>query len=82
MDHEKFYEHIAISYYEKYFKSHGYGIKVELCGLVIDEQNYVLGASPHGKIILNYSYGILEVKCKEEYKNVDPKDVCFISKNP
>ena len=82
MDHGKFYEPIAISYYEKYFKSHGYDIKVEPYGLVIDEQNYVLGASPDGKVSLNYSYGILEVKCSEEYKNVDAKDVCFVSKNP
>ena len=82
MDHGKFYEPIAISYYEKYFKSHGYDIKVEPYGLVIDEQNYVLGASPDGKVSLNDSYGILEVKCSGEYKNVDPKDVCFISKNP
>ena len=82
MDHGKFHEPIAISYYEKYFKSHGYDIKVEPYGLVIDEQNYVLGASPDGKVISNDSYGILEVKCSEGYKNVDPKDVCFISKNP
>ena len=82
MDHGKFYEPIAISYYEKYFKSHGYDIKVEPCGLVIDEQNHVLGASTDVKVILSDSYGILEVKCREEYKNVDPKDVCFLSKNP
>ena len=55
---------------------------MEPCGLVIDEQNYVLGASPDGKVSLNYSYGILEVKYSEEYKNVDAKDVCFVSKNP
>ena len=24
----------------------------------------------------------LEVKCSEEYKNIDPKVICFISKNP
>ena len=80
MDHGTFYEPIAISYYEKYFKSHDYNIKVESCGLVIDEQNYVLGASPDGKVILNTSYGILEVKFSEEYTNVDPKDAYFISK--
>ena len=39
MGHVKFYEPIAISYYEKYFESHGYDIKVVPCGLVIDEQN-------------------------------------------
>ena len=82
IEHGKFYEPIGISYYEKYFNFHGYNIKVEPCGLVIDEQNYVLVASPDGKVILNDSYGILDVKCSDEYKNVDPKDVCFISKIP
>ena len=81
MDHGKFYEPIAISNYEKYFKSNGYDIKVEPCGLLIDGKNYVLGATPNAKVSFNDSYGILEVKCSEEYKNVDPKDVCFISKN-
>ena len=82
MDQGKFYVPIAIYYYEKYFKYHGYDIKVEPCGLAIDEENYVLGASPGGKVSLNDSYGILEVKCSEEYKNVDPKDVLFVAKNP
>ena len=27
-------------------------------------------------------YGIVEVKCPEEYKDVSPRDICFISKNP
>ena len=75
MGHGKFYEPIAISNYEKYFKSIGYDIKVEHCGLVIDEQNYVLGATPDGKVSFNNSCGILEIKCSEEYKNVDPKDL-------
>ena len=75
-------EPIAISNYEKYFKSNNYDIKVKPCGLVIDEQNYVPRATPDGKASFNDSYGILEVKCSEEYKNVDPKDVCFISENP
>ena len=82
MDQGKFYVPIAICYYEKYFKYHGYDIKVEPCGLAIDEENYVLGASPGGKVSLNDSYGILEVKCSEEYKNVDAKDVFFVAKNP
>ena len=82
MDHGKFYEPIAISNYEKYFKSNGYDIKVEPCDLVIDEQNYVLGATTDGKVSFNDSYGIFEVKYSEEYKNIDPKHVCFLSKNP
>ena len=27
-------------------------------------------------------FGLLEVKCSEEYQNIHPKDTCFISKNP
>ena len=41
-----------------------------------------LGATPDGKILdPNFSpcYGIAEIKCSEAYKDVDPKDVCFIS---
>ena len=58
----------------------GYDIKVEPCGLVIDEQNYVLGATPDGKVNFNNSCGILEVKNSEEYKNVDPKDFALYLK--
>ena len=75
MDHDKFYEPIAFSYYEKSFKFLCYDIKVGPCYLVIDERNYVLRASPDSKVILNDSYAMLEVKCSEEYKNVDPKIV-------
>ena len=57
-------------------------LKWSLVGLVIDEQNYALGATLDSKVSFNDSYGILEVKCSEEYKNVGPKDVGFISKNP
>ena len=53
MDHGKFYEPIEISNYEKCFKSNGYDIKVEPCGLVTDEQNYVLGPTPDGKVSFN-----------------------------
>ena len=56
--------------------------KTEPSGLFTDEQNYVLGDKFDGKIIFNDSYGVLEVKCSEEYKDVDPKDVCFVSKSP
>ena len=80
MNHGKFYKSIGISNYKKYIKSSGYDIKVQPCGLVIDEQNYVLGATSDRKVSFNDSYGILEVKCSEEYKNLYPKDVCFISK--
>ena len=42
------------------------------CGL-----NIVLGASPDGKVIdlhENPVYGIVEIKCPEEYKYVSPRE--------
>ena len=54
------------------------------CGLVIDHKDYVLAATPDGKVIdLNAEniYGILKVKCSEEYRDVDPKDVCLLRRN-
>ena len=55
-------------------------ILVENCGFVIDKNNYVLGATPDAKIA-NSLFGIAEVKCTEEYKDIDPKDICYISKD-
>lgn len=54
---------------------------MESCSLVIDEKPHVLGVTTNGKVTFNGSYGILEVKSTEEYKNVDGKDVCIIPKN-
>ena len=59
-------------------------IQVEKCGLVIDSENYVLGASPDRKVIDMAdpsAFGIIEIKCSEEYKDIDPKDICFIAKD-
>ena len=53
---------------------------MESCSLVIDEKTHVLGVTTNGKVTFNGSYGILEVKCSKEYKNVGRKDVFFISK--
>ena len=64
-------------------KSVNYTIQIERSGLVIDHINYVLGASPDGKVVdVNEKniYGIIEVKCSEEYKDYDPRTVSFISK--
>ena len=55
---------------------------VEPCGFVIDKNNFVLGATTDGKVVVDVEFCHLEVKCLEEYKNIDPKDICFISKNP
>ncbi|XP_065656656.1 uncharacterized protein LOC101240241 isoform X7 [Hydra vulgaris] len=78
MNHGKFYKPIAISNYEKYLLSENHVVIIELCGLAIDKNNFILGATPDGKVQV---FGIIEVKCNEEYKNVDPKDICFMSKN-
>ena len=57
---------------------------MEKCGLVIDSENYVSGASPDGKVIDiadPSAFGSIEIKCSEEYKDIDPKDICFIAKD-
>ena len=79
----KYYEPVAIQKYELYMKSVSHFIQVESCGLVIDNTNFVLAATPDGKVVdvsEKEIYGILEVKCSEEYKDVDPADIIFISK--
>ena len=76
----KYYEPIAIQMYERYMKTIGHNASVEECGFVIDKNNYILGATPDGKVT-DGSFGIIEVKCSEEYRDNDPKDICFVSKN-
>ena len=82
MEYGRFYEPIAIQHYERYMRLSGFNIMVEQCGLVIDKVNYVLGATPDGKVCCDGSFGILEVKCSEQYKDIDPKSICHISPNP
>ena len=38
-------------------------------------QKALLGATPDGKVVFDGEFGIIEVKCSEEYGNVDPKDI-------
>ena len=54
---------------------------VEPYGLVINSENFTLGATPDDKVVFNGEFGIIEVKYREEYSSVYPKDICFISKN-
>ena len=77
-----YYEPIAIKHYDNYLRLSGYEVVVEPCGFVIDKNNFVLRATPDDKVVVDGEFGLLEVKCSEEYKNIDPKDICFISKNP
>ena len=76
-----YYEPIAIKH-ENYLRLSGYEVVVEPCGFVIDKNNFVLRATPDDKVVVDGEFGLSEVKCSEEYKNIDPKDICFISKNP
>ena len=73
-----YYEPIAIKHYENYSKLSGYEVPVDRCGFVIYKNNFVLGATPDGKVVVDGEFGLLEVKCSQEYKNIDPKYICFI----
>ena len=53
-------------------------VVVNECGLIVDPKTFVLGATPDGKVYDGMSFGILEVKCTENYKDIDPKDPCII----
>ena len=59
-------------------KLSGYEVPVDRCGFVIYKNNFVLGATPDGKVVVDGEFGLLEVKCSQEYKNIDPKYICFI----
>ena len=74
------HEPISIKH-ESYAKLKGNKTVVEPCGLVIDSENVILGAAPDGKVVFDGEFCIIEFKCSDEYSNVDPKDICFISKN-
>ena len=80
--YRRYYEPIAIKHYENYLRLSDYEVVVEPYGFVIDKNNFVLRATPDDKVVVDGEFGLLKVKCSEEYKNIVPKDICFISKNP
>ena len=85
LSHDKFFEPIALQRYEQYMKRINHNLHVEKSGFVVDYLNCVLGATPDGKVIDLHEdpiYGMVVVKCPEEYKDVSPGVICFISKNP
>ena len=66
-------------------KSIHHDIQVEKSGFVIDCKNFVFGASPDSRVVdllEDPVYGLVEIKCPEEYKDFNPRDICYISKNP
>ena len=70
-----------------YFKMIKHPLKYEKCGLVLNTDYNFMGASPDGKVIIDTTlegqkkFGILEVKCPEQYKEIDPKHAALVSDN-
>ena len=81
LSYAHYHEPVAIKHYESYTKLKGHKTVVESCGLVINSENFILGTTPDGKVVFNGEFGIIEVKFREEYSNIDSKDICFITKN-
>ena len=84
LDYGRHFEPIALQRYETFMKLNNRPIQVEKCGLVKDSKNYVSGGSPDGKVIDMddpSAFGIIEIKCSEEYKDINPNDICFIAKD-
>ena len=75
-----YHELIGINHHKSYAKLKAHKTVVEPCGLVINSENYILGATPDSKVVFDWKFGIIEVKYSDEYSNVDPKNICFISK--
>ena len=66
LNFSRYHEPIALQQYEKFMKSKQHHIQVENIGLVIDYENYILGATPDGKVVDPTEispYGIIEIKC-------------------
>lgn len=58
-------------YTEQYSKNHNHG-KVRVCGLIINETEPILGASPDGIVSCACcGTGLLEIKCSEKFQNMD-----------
>ena len=60
-----YYEPITIKH-ENCLRLSGYEVVVEPCRFVIDKNNFVLGATPDGKVVVDGEFGLLEAKCSEE----------------
>ena len=61
----RYYEPIAIKHYENYLRLSGYEVVLEPCRFVIDKNNFVLGATLDGKVVVDGEFCLLEVKCSE-----------------
>ena len=44
----------------------GYELDGEPCGFAIDKNDFVLGATPNDKVVVDGEFGFLEVKCSED----------------
>jgi hypothetical protein len=74
-------ESIARAEYVQYQGSRHTSLSVEECGLFVDKQHPHLGASPDGLVTCKCcSAGLLEIKCPETLKNLDPVEAAKQSK--
>ena len=83
LDHGIYYEPFALTAYENYMKLNNRPVTVSNCGLWISPENFTFAATPDGKVSDNQernSFGIIEVKCPEEYKEFDPADAAVAVK--
>ena len=82
LDHGIYYEPFAVSCHENYLKTKNRPVTVLTCGLWASLKNFVLAATPDGRVIdpeeKDKPFGILEVKCPEEYKDYDPADSAIV----
>ena len=73
------YEPIALREYEKHMHKIGYPVKVEKSGIFYCRQNFFLGCSSDGKVVVSASkdqFGLAEVKCPSSKFNVTPEEAC------
>ena len=74
-------ELITMKYYGNYTKLKGHKTVAETCGLAINSENFILGVTSDGKVVSDGEFGIIEVKYRGEYSNLDRRSICFIFKN-
>lgn len=81
VQHGRDYERIAVSKYSSYTKKNDHKVTVYISGLVINQDVPFLGCSPDGNVIdpiFHPQFGILEVKCPYNYREVTPKEAANV----
>lgn len=74
LDWGRKHEKTAMKEYSELMKRKGHKIKIDTCGLVIDERFSFIGASPDGIVSCDGEIGLVEVKCPFTHKYLKPKE--------